>query len=555
MTTFGTPRPLPVLLAVGAVALASCVGNLTGNGLTSAGSTTDGTSAGGSSTATPTVSDATATNLPIRHLLNRELVNTYSDLLGHDVVTALSTNTLMPDTSASGYDNDVSVQSMSATRLSGYMGAAKAVSEFALADARIQAVMGCRSATVDASCVDTFLPKFGRRVFRRPMTDDELTQYKTLYASESNGNDGARLMVRALLSAPAFLYQPEVGSTAGANKGYVRLTPNETATKLSLLLLGTTPSDDLLDAADAGNLASKDDVAQAAEAMLQQPAGKAYLRNFAINWLGLSDAAGGGLTSTANDSAALHADMAEETLRLYDDFAAPGAHFADFYVAPYSYVSANIAPIYGVSSPSAGSWAKVDLSGKPRLGFLTQPAMLNITGLANFPSIERGKYVMERLLCRNAGTPPAAAQSVVQSSDSTGKTEREQLAVHLASPSCAACHDSMDPIGFGFERYDAVGNYITADSKGRSLTGQGAVTGTGAFSFTGPTELATHLAQSDEAQTCVAQKLAQYLLGRALNDGDDGVVAQLLADLKTKDVPTTIIDFVSSDAFLTRKIN
>lgn len=547
---------------LGALTPVACIGNLNANGIGEGvgggGSTLpggDGSGGTGNIDGSDPVLSSGGDKLAIRRLLNREFINVYNDLLGPDAAKAVDINALESDISFGGYDNDVSMQSMSASRLRKYMAAASAATNVALANDRSQAMLGCPTAMIDAKCIDKFLPAFGRRLFRRPLTDDELTRYRSLFASERDPLEGAKLMLRGLISSPAFLYQPELGTNDDVPVGYVRLTPLEVATKMSFLLLGTTPSDKLLDAAQNKELNRKEDIAAAANMMLQQPAGKAYLREFASNWLGLDVVSKNGPTGLPNDSAQLQVDMPEETLRLFDDFAQSGAHFANLYAAPYTYVSSSLAPIYGVSSPQNGQWTRVELAGKPRAGFLTQPAILNATGIATFPSILRGKFVLERLLCRSVGSPPANAQQLAVPPEAVGGTEREQLAAHLTNPSCQACHNSIDPPGFGFERYDAVGNYRSSDAKGRALSGEGDVTGAGGFHFVDAWQLGQKLAVSDEAELCLAQKLAQYLLGRALIDSDEALVTRLRANLRDRDLPTTVVDFVTSDYFLTRRVN
>lgn len=535
---------------------AACSANLEGNALSSVGSDSAGSSqglgAGGGDGQAPTGSLLAGDgNLAIRRLLNRELVNVYRDLLGQDAANAVDLGTLEADGTLSSYDNDVTMQSMSSTRLQGYMNAASAATAVALNGDHLKGTLGCSPVTDD--CIGVFLPKFGRRLFRRAMTGDELAQYKALYTSESDKTQGATLMLRALLSSPQLLYQPEVGSANGAPLGYVRLTSLEVASKLSFLLLGTTPSEALLTSGEADKLKTADQVAAAANVMLQQPAGQAYLRNFAVNWLGIATVATNTVTSLPNDTTQLHADMAEETLRLFDDFVLPGTQFSGFYAAPYTYISAHNAAVYGASPPGDGKWVKLDLTGKPRAGFLTQPSVLNATGIADFPAISRGKYVLERILCRNAGSPPANVSSLSLPASAIGGTEREQLAAHTVGTSCKTCHESIDPIGFGFERYDAAGNYQTADDKGRPYTGRGSIAGQ--FDFTDASQLGQLLATDETAQRCVAQNLAHYLLGRQPVTGDDAVVTRLATTLKGKDLPAAVIDFVSSDAFLTRKVN
>lgn len=538
-------RILPLLGLV--IAMGCEGGSLRGDGGASSVSNGDGSVAGAA---------FNAEVAPIRHLLVRELINAYSDLLGSSAAAAVDQSALLTDGLVGTYDNDASAQSMSQDRLEGFMNAAAQAANEALGNPRrVASTLGCAQTAINEACVKTFVQSFGRRAYRRPLSDEEVADYMTLFASESMPLNGANLVLRAILSAPDFLYQPEIGAPYSQRAGFSRLTGYEIATKLSLLLLGTTPSETLLDDAESGKFDSAEAVGETAAEMLQDPRAKAYLRNFAINWLGINDGlkSGTGLTAFANDSTQARKDMPEETLRLFDDYASPGQHLSDMYIANYTYISPALAPIYGFAAPAPNTWAKVDLAGKPRLGFLTHANLLNMTGIATYPAIKRGKYVIEHLLCGTLGQPPAAAAGVVLSADAQGGTERQKLDAHLADPGCKSCHVQMDPLGFIFEQYDGVGNFAPVDNKGRALTGLGELTEESTVQVTGVVDLAQNLAKSETVKQCIAKKLGQYLLGRTTRIGDVAMLNALDTDLRDKDLQTAIVDFVQSDAFLLRK--
>ena len=167
------------------------------------------------------------------------------------------------------------------------------------------------------------------------------------------------------------------------------------------------------------------------------------------------------------------------------------------------------AELYGFPDAGSGGFEGADLSGTPYTGVLTRPAVQLIHAHPGEGSpVERGLLVRERLLCETLPPPPPGVDATLPVA-TEGQSTRERLAQHRADPSCAGCHDRIDPIGFGFEGYDAMGRHAEEDSHGEvmGLDGQPTV------SFADTAELVALLADSPDVTRCFVRHWVQHGLG------------------------------------------
>src|SRR6185436_1843997 len=131
----------------------------------------------------------------------------------------------------------------------------------------------------------------------------------------------------------------------------------------------------------------------------------------------------------------------------------------------------------------------------------------------------RGVWLAETILC--AAPPPPPKGVPAQPDPMPGETERERLARHRLDPSCASCHDLIDPLGFAFEGYDAIGRWrdeidgAPVDDLGKLPDGR---------TFHGVVELARLLEAGPDYPRCVTEKMMTYALGRTISDGERCVV-------------------------------
>jgi hypothetical protein len=187
---------------------------------------------------------------------------------------------------------------------------------------------------------------------------------------------------------------------------------------------------------------------------------------------------------------------------------------------------------------------------------LTQGAFLSAHSHANQTSpVHRGLAVRKNLLCTDLPDPPANVNNNPPAPDPKATT-RQRFEQHRTDPTCAGCHELLDPLGVGFENYDAIGRY-RSDENGLPIDASGKLTGTASgATFTGAVELAKKLATSPEVRACVQKQWFRFSLGR-FEGADDACTLQALnADFEASDfdVKKLLLSLVTSDAFRYRKV-
>jgi hypothetical protein len=194
--------------------------------------------------------------------------------------------------------------------------------------------------------------------------------------------------------------------------------------------------------------------------------------------------------------------------------------------APYSYINSTLAPLYGAQAAGT-AMTKTDLNPMQRAGLLTQGSFLALTGNADGSNpVRRGKFVYTKLLCHDLPPPPANVPPPAPAS--AGGTTRQRFTVHDQNACARGCHTVMDPIGFGFENYDGIGQYRTMDN-GSPVDATGTITLDGtAQSFQDAIGLVGLLAKSAEVRTCFAGEWARYALART-DTADDAASLQSAA--------------------------
>jgi hypothetical protein len=124
---------------------------------------------------------------------------------------------------------------------------------------------------------------------------------------------------------------------------------------------------------------------------------------------------------------------------------------------------------------------------------------------------------------------------------------------HRSNPTCASCHQRMDPLGFGFENFDAVGRWRTHEGR-HPIDASGVLPG--GLSFTGPAGLRAVLRQKkDQFAKCLTEKLLTYALGRGLERSDRCFVEDISRDLAKGNYKFSrlVIEIVKSDPFQKRR--
>ncbi|HEX6277724.1 MAG TPA: DUF1592 domain-containing protein, partial [Polyangiaceae bacterium] len=351
-----------------------------------------------------------------------------------------------------------------------------------------------------------FVSTLGRRAYRRPLSEAEQTKYEGVFAlgEELYGagfERGAALVIRAMLVSPHFLYRTELGPAGDPLTGY------EVASKLSFWLLGTTPSDALLDSAAAGELDSVDGVETVARQMLEQRGAVEVMRDFHGQAFRLDR-----LESLAKPDApeydeAVAAEAFAASTLFFDHVFETGGGLREILTSSRAFVGPALAPLYGMDPPAILEERALDAS---RAGYFMQVPFLLLFGSGDEPAtMLRGATINEETLCNQVGVAhPAFPSPLPRMPGSTNREWIEDL-----TSGCTDCHRArIDPLGFAFEAFDGLGRERSLDN-GRPLDTSGSYPfSDGVRGFSGAKELVQIMADTAQAHTCYAKKVTGYAL-------------------------------------------
>ena len=250
--------------------------------------------------------------------------------------------------------------------------------------------------------------------------------------------------------------------------------------------------------------------------------------------------------------------MKEES-RLYFDnvFWDPASDISKLFTTASSWMNKPLAAFYGLTGPTGAAFQKVPLDPTQRVGFLTQAALMAVNAKPDesHPVI-RGKFVREKLFCQFLPSPPDNLV-IVPPDPSPNLTTRQRYAVHSATPACAGCHAMMDPLGFGFENYDAIGAY-RAKKNNVNIDASGSVSGTldANGPYNGAVELAAKLAPSQTVKDCITTQWFRFAVGRQESAADACSLEKSRALFKTagQKLPELLVAMTQTDAFLFKKV-
>ena len=406
----------------------------------------------------------------------------------------------------------------------------------------------------DDACAKAWLLDLARRAFRRELADDERTLLERIYDDErahpeypASVRDATQTVAEVVLQSPQLLYVVEEGTELD-DTAIRRLRGAEVATRLALLLWNSIPDQTLLDAAASGELDDEAGIRAQAERMLDDPRARRMVREFFFHWLGLNGSDNQPSLEDAAKDDALYPEM-DDALRdsmreelgafveriVFEENGSIEALFTD----RSAWVDAELADVYGVSAPESGrEW--VELDANERAGILTRAAFLSVyAGARTRSPIRRGVFVLQNTLCRALGEPPPNANDVrVEGGDGEDgvRSLREDVTARTSASECAACHEIINPIGFTFAHYDAIGRFrtdevqvvddvehvFTRDPAGELASGSDA-DGT----FADATELSRALSESEEVRDCMATRFYEYAMRRHAEDGDVCSLEQL----------------------------
>ena len=378
--------------------------------------------------------------------------------------------------------------------------------DFSANTAAVDALARCTPATqpFDETCLTAFIENAGLRLWRRPLSDEEasalVTTVAPLATDPAAGSAGHYVAVRGAISAlivsPEFVYRAEIGGAL--EPGIVRLDNYEVVSRLAYFLWGTTPTSELLERASGPEL-TDEDIATIVDQMLADPRGVQQMQVFHELWLRY--------TSLLVTDAALAADMRAETDALVSRAldGGTGAEWTQLFTSAETFVTPALATHYGLSAPAEASWVGYD---ETRFGILSHGSFLSLsqTKLTETLPSRRGAMVARRLLCQAILPPPpdvAVDMGVPVPADACKSDAYE---AH-ATGTCKGCHNVIDGIGFGFERYDGLGRYREVEQENPSCGIEG-VGNVGAETFTGPRDFVNQ--NLETISDCAVEHLVRF---------------------------------------------
>jgi hypothetical protein len=419
------------------------------------------------------------------------------------------------------------------------------------------------------------LTRFASRAYRRPATAAEVERLVKLVEDvEARGDKweaGIQLAMQAVLVSPKFLFRIELDDRPTSTAPHP-IDEYQLASRLSYFIWSSMPDEELFALAAKKQLTAN--LESQVRRMLKDPKAKALVDNFAMQWLQLrrlrTFAPDTRLFPSFNEQ--LRNAMLKETELFFEEIIREDHSILDLIDADFTYLNEPLARHYGIADTN-GNWlyqkptkpggqpihgpqfVRVALQGADRGGILTQASVLTVTSNPTRTSpVKRGRWVLEQLLGTPPPPPPPNVPELAENEKAAlSGSLRQRMEQHRANPSCATCHAKMDPLGFAFENFNAIGAFrkkdgdFAIDPSGTLPDGQ---------SFQGPAELKVILkGKKDLFSRCLAEKMLTYALGRGVEYYDKPTLDHVTAALAKNDYrfSTLIVEIVKSDPFRLRR--
>jgi len=366
---------------------------------------------------------------------------------------------------------------------------------------------------------------------------------------------GAEMVIRALLQSPHFLYRVESSTAVQDRK--IWLSGYEVATRLSYALWNSLPSTELFAAVQAGELGSVDGVSKWTKSMLADARAKGPLVGFHDQLFDVENygTIAKNATRFPTFTAALAPALQQEARLFFEEIAVTrGASLAGLLTTPVAFVNATTAPFYGLTAGSYGdTLTKADLDPARRAGLLTQVGFLSKYGSqSQSDPILRGVHISLDMLCSSLPAPPNDIPPLPE--QLPDQTNRQRVETLTGVAPCSACHNTfINPLGFAFESYDAVGQWRDTDNGKPVNTAANYMLDGQAVSYDGAVQLSQLLAKSTTVHRCYAEHWLEYTLGRRPSEEEQGVLDSLAAaSLQSDSIANLLSSITALETFRAR---
>ncbi len=528
------------VLACSCLALAACIGNIG-----------DGDGEGGPDGKTAVEQSGWATP-SMRRLTEAQYVNSIQDVFGDQIV--LDQDIVEDETNELFLSMGASKVGTGEYAVELYHRAALSIAQQVVTDAANQPTLSsCMPFEPGDACIADALAGYAEQLWRRPVSSEEIAPIADIVGEPGQGTTeewqlGMIYAVAALLDAPSFLYVTEAGEL-DTSTGFYRYTSVEMASRLSYTLWNSTPDPALLEAAEKGELVTEQGLRSQVARMLEAPRAEGLAtRFFGEAWF----VAGLDFTDKNTDvlpewTPELVAAYQQEFDLVLRDMMKRDADIFELFTGSQTFVDPLLADLYGMSPVEGAAFTQQALP-ESRAGLLTSGAVVSAISPSDRTSpTHRGKFVLEQILCDAVPPPPPNVDDVIEPpTPEEGLTLKEKLAQHREDPACASCHDLIDPLGFTFEHFDAIGRYRDTDN-GNPVDATGELHDT---VLDGMPDLVALIVDDPRTTECIAERLFAFASGHEI-DGAEPEVVELVTEAfrDHKSFKSLITDLVTSDAF------
>lgn len=471
-----------------------------------------------------------------------------------------------PDPVQGGYlfDNNALAMAVDSSLWESYRVEAEAIAAQVAADsAKVLALAPTVNGTTDDRA-RAFITNFGKKAHRRPLTTTEVNEYFSVYrvgaavdAGPDNFVNGFRLLVQAFLQSPRFLNRVETSTTQTGST--IPLDNYELASKLSFTLWNSSPDSTLMAAAESGALQNPMQLRAQVDRLLAHPRAEETVKRFHDLLLDVSKYDGvTPATGVYSGSAAqLRTSLRRETELFVRNLWTSNQGVTQLLSSNQTFVDSTLAPLYGLSGTYSSTFVPVTLNSSQRRGVLTQLGFLALNATSSDPDpIHRGVFLSRRIVCNFIAAPPGNIPPLPPLMPNSTNRQRVEAHTEAAGSVCASCHgQSINPFGFPFEQYDAVGRHRTTDN-GLPVNPASTVWIDGApLPVQDGPQLALALSTSRSVHRCYGRHLSAWALGRPTMLEDENTERWLGAQSQTGvSLRELLARLVTSPAFTARSL-
>lgn len=460
-----------------------------------------------------------------------------------------------------GFDNAAETLFLSPIHAEKYLEAAKQALEYGAKDPRSRSrflIAQPSDETTADEAARKALVAFLPRAFRRPTNDEEVERYLGLFrGAQKRGDtfdDSVLFALQGVLISPHFLFRVV---EPNPNPGARLLGDYELATRLSYFIWGSMPDAALFDLAAVGKLQNELTLNEQVVRMLKDPKALELAEHFVEQWLGTRelgrDIKPDPILFPTYKDAELQSAIRYEPILFFQEILAENYPLTNLLDSKFTILTNKLQRHYGLQLKGLTQQPKhADLpEDGDRGGVLGMAAVLAVSSYPHRTSpVLRGKWVLETILGAPPPPPPPDVPKLEEAHEgAASKTLRERLLQHRQNPTCASCHNRIDPIGFGLENYDVLGRLRTEDA-GKAIDTKGELPdGT---TFDGPRQLKeVLLGRKDAFIHNLTTKMLGYALGRGLTNEDYCTVVGIVDQLKKNNYnsQTLILEIVRSIPF------